>query len=417
MKFQKPKGTSDFYPEEMAVRNKIFDSLRGTALKYNFREIESPAFENFELIAKKAGREIEKQMFMLEQKGDEKLALRAELTPSSARMFIDKQKGLTKPVKWFALSRMWRYERPQAGRLREFYQFNCELFGSKFPEADAEVISLAADCLKDIGLKEGDFIVKINNRKLLEGLLMDFIDKKNIDDVMRIIDKKEKITEKEFEKELKQIKTTSEKIKKIISILNSPLKDLRNKRLNKKAEEGLNELLSVFSLLNKKYGNIKAELSTARGLAYYTGTVFEIFDRNQKYRSIVGGGRYDDMIKMFKGEQTPATGFALGYATLTLLLKEKNLLPKISLGPDYYVAAVNDSVRADAAEIAAGLRKNNYSVEFDLMSRNLSNQMKYANSIKAKKVIIIGPDELKSGKVNVKDMDSGEEEMIKLKNI
>lgn len=420
MKFQKPKGTSDFYPEDMALKNKIFDLIRNTAVKYNFKEIESPAFENIKLLTEKEGDEIKQQIFALGKRGNEELGLRFDLTVPAARMFIKKQKQLAKPVKWFCLNRMWRYERPQTGRLREFYQFNCEIFGSKNPEADAEVISLAIDSLKAVGLKEEDFFVKINNRKLLEGLLMDFVDKKNIEKIIRIIDKKSRLTEKEFKDELKKIKLKRkdlDKIKVILRLEESNLQDKGySKNLNKKAQEGLNELTLVYNLLKNKYKNIKIDLSTARGLAYYTGTVFEIFDEEQKYRSLAGGGRYDKMIEMFKGEPAPATGFALGYATLLLLLKEKNLLPEVKPNPDYYVAAVNDSVKEKAVEIAYKLRKR-YSVEFDLMNRNLSNQLKYANSINAKKVIIIGPDELKQGKVKVKDMSSGKEEMVITKNL
>src|SRR3989338_7334977 len=198
MAVQKPKGTVDFYPEELAVRSKLFDLLRQQALRYNFKEIESPAFENLSFLTKKEGEEIVGQIFSLEKRGDEQFGLRFDLTVPAARMFIEKQKSLPKPVKWFYLSRMWRYEQPQAGRLREFYQMSCEIFGSSKPEADAELLNLIIDCLASLGLTKNDFFIKINNRKLLEGLLLDIVDKNQTPGVIRIIDKRAKISQAEF---------------------------------------------------------------------------------------------------------------------------------------------------------------------------------------------------------------------------
>jgi len=414
---QKPTGTVDFFPEEMAIRKDIFRKFMKTAESYNFKQIETPAFENLSLLTKKEGEEIKQQIFTLEKKGDEEFGLRFDVTVPTARMFIEKQKSLPKPVKWFYLTRMWRYERPQKGRLREFYQYGTELFGSSKPEADAEVISLLIDSFLSVGLSPKDFFVKINNRKLLEGLLKEFIEEGNVFEITGIIDKKSKITEEEFDNELKKIKVDEEKINKIKNIINiSDLKQLKKLKLNDLAKEGLEELSNILKLLKTKKEFLKIDLSTARGLAYYTGTVFEAYDKDEKYRALAGGGRYDKMIEMFKGEPTPATGFGLGYATLTLLLKERNLLPKIGLGPDYFIAIVNDDVKENAIGIANKLRKK-CKVEIDLMQRNLGNQFKYANTINTKKVIAIGPDEIKQGKVKVKDMKTGKEESVDIDKI
>jgi len=404
MAYQKPKGTLDFYPDEKSVQKFIFNIIRQKAINYNFKEIETPAFENNSLLTKKEGEEITSQIFTLTKRGDESFGLRFDLTVPSARMFIEKQKAIPKPVKWFMLSRMWRYEQPQAGRLREFYQASFEVFGSNKPESDAEVLSLAIDILTSLKLTKKDFVININNRKLLEGLLLDIVDKKQIPEVIRIIDKKSKISQEAFDEEIKKLNTDPKAINKI---LNSDLKDIKPN--NKLAEDGLNELNSILTLLKNKKDYLKVDLSTARGLAYYTGTVFEIFDSKLKYRALAGGGRYDNLVELFDGQPTPATGFAMGYATLSLLLKDKKLLPVIDLGPDYYIAILNQEVKEDALKIVEKLRKNNI-VETDLMQRNLGNQFKYANSIGAKKVIVIGPDEIKSGKVKVKDMKTGKEE-------
>ena len=411
MAFKKPKGTLDFYPGEKALQRYIFDLIRSKAINYNFKEIESPAFEELNLLSKKEGEEIKSQIFTLDKRGNESFGLRFDLTVPTARMFIEKQKALPKPQKWFMLSRMWRYEQPQAGRLREFYQASFEVFGSNKPEADAEVLNLAIDVLTSLKLTSKDFQININNRKLLEGLLLDIVDKKQIPEVIRIIDKKSKITNEAFDEELKKLNVDSKEINKI---LNSDLKDIKPN--NELAKDGLKELNSILDLLKSKKEYLNVDLSTARGLAYYTGTVFEIFDKKGKYRALAGGGRYDKLIEMFDGQSTPATGFAIGYATLSLLLKDKKLLPEINLGPDYYIAILNDEVKEDALKIVSKLREKNI-VEVDLMQRNLGNQFKYADKISAKKVIVIGPDEIKSGIVKDKDMISGNEEEKNIKDI
>ncbi len=412
MAFRRVKGTVDYFPEDRLLQNMVFDIFRSAAIRYGFSEVEAPALESMPLLAAKSGEEIKKQIFTLDKRSGEELGMRFEFTASLARMFVERQKSLAKPVKWFSLGRMWRYEQPQAGRLREFYQFNAEIFGSGRPESDAEAISLAIESLKALGLTKKDFFVNINNRKLLQGLLLDIIPKSRLADVLRAIDKREKITEQEFDKELSFLE--KQKIIKIKELLQQDLDALDYSSMNNMAREGYDELKSVLGFLGRDI--VRFSISTARGLAYYTGTVFEVYDAKGKYRALAGGGRYDRMIELFGGQSTPATGFAMGYATLLLLLKEKGLLPKISLGPDYYIAVVSDDIRKEALKLASGLRKK-YSVDIDLMKRTLSKQLKYADSIGARKVIVLGPDELKSREVKIKDMATGKEKRIKISSL
>ena len=409
--FKKPTGTIDFFPEEMAIRNAIFNSLRKTSERFGFKEIEVPAFEDMRLLTKKAGEEIKTQIFVLEKKGEEEFGLRFELTASFARLFVEKQKALPKPVKWFGLSRMWRYERPQAGRLREFYQLSVELFGSDKPESDAEVIKLAINCFTDLGLTEEDFFVKVNNRKLLQGLLLNVTKKEKLDDVLRIMDKAKKITQDEFDKELKDIGVDPGKVREILNC--ETLANTERLIQNDLAREGYNELKAVLYDFDDRF--VQFDISVARGLAYYTGTVFEIFDKDEKLRALAGGGRYDKLIELYGGQPCPATGFAIGYSTLSLLLEQKEKVPTIDLKPDYFVIIIGDA-KEKAKEIIEKLRKK-YKVEKDLMRRNIGNQLKYANSIGAKKVIFIGPDELAKGIVKVKDMSSGEEKEVKIEEL
>lgn len=414
--FQKPKGTEDFYPEEQAVKNAVFGIFRKLCWKYGFSEVESPAFEKVTLLAKKSGEEIKEQLFLLKRKETEEFGLRFDLTVPLTRMFLQKQKEMAKPVKWFYTARMWRYERPQAGRMREFYQMGVELFGSRYPEADAEIINLAIETLKQLGLTERDFFVKLNNRKLLEGLMLKFVKEEKIGNIIRIIDKKARVAdEKEFNQMLSEAGIKLKDISKIKKILKADtIEKIEKIEKNAIANEGFNELKQVYSLLNSRFAKI--DLSTARGLAYYTGNVFEIFDKEESLRSICGGGRYDNLVELFGGQETPATGFAMGLSTLTLLLKKKRKLPKTSFAPDYYIAIMSDNVRLDAMRIVAEIRKK-YSVETDFMRRNLSKQLNYANAIGAKKLVVIGENEVKSGSLKVKDMKTGQEKSIKLSEL
>ncbi|MBW2994857.1 histidine--tRNA ligase [Candidatus Woesearchaeota archaeon] len=418
MAFERVKGAADFYPEDKEAMYQIYQKLRDVARRYSFQEVESPAFETNDLLTTKSGEEIKNQIFTLEKRSKEELGLRFDLTVPQTRMFIAKSKELAKPIKWFSFSRMWRYEQPQKGRMREFYQANIELFGSDKPQADAELISLLIDWLTSLGLTEKDFFIKINNRDLLEGLLSDFVPKNKIEEAVRLIDKSSKITEKDFEAALKDagIKN-AEQVKEIIKQkgpVQDVLQSIQTMIKNEKAQQGYDKLKEVVELLDEKF--IKIDLSVARGLAYYTGTVFECFDINEKYRAIAGGGRYDNMVQMFGGEKTPATGFAMGYSVLSLVLDERGLMPKPDLGPDYFVSIVNDSVREKAMEIVSKLRKQN-KVDYDLSGRNLTNQFEYASSIAAKKTIIVGPKDLENNEVTVRDMQSGEEKKVKVEEL
>jgi histidyl-tRNA synthetase len=416
MAFKKIKGATDYYPDDKYAQEKVFSVFSETAEGYGFSKVEAPAIETIELLTAKSGEEIKKQIFTIEKKGSEDLGLRFEFTASVARMFIEKQKAIQKPVKWFSIDRVWRYERPQAGRDREFYQYNAEIYGSANPEADAEVINLAIDSLLTLGLSKDDFYVKINNRKLLFGLLSDVVPEEKITNVIRVIDKRSKISEKDFETELDFLgKAAIEKIKKILTISWDKLKDLK---MNDNAEEGYKELSEVIKYLDSDI--IRFDITVARGLDYYTGTVFEIFDKSGKYRALAGGGRYDTMIELFGGQKTPATGFAMGYSTLSMLLSEKKLLANKVPGPDYYIATItegtDEKVIENAVKIAGKLRKK-ASVVTDLMRRQLGKQLSYADSINAKNVIFVGPEEIKKKKVKIKNMESGKETEIEISKI
>jgi len=414
MAFQNPKGTRDYYPEDKAVWNWMAGSFRRTAVSFGFQEVESPAFENLSVLCEKEGEEIKRQIFTLEKRGDESFGLRFDLTVPFTRMFVQKQRELPKPVKWFGISRMWRYEQPQKGRLREFYQFSCELFGSPTPEADAQIIRMAIEMMEAVGLSSKDIAVRVNNRILLQGIL-EGLGIKKIEETIIIIDKKSKIGDTAFEEELNKLKLTKGQVSSLQCMLAAT--DLsRLNGLSKEAQLGKEQLQAVLDLLGDKKEYIQIDLTTARGLAYYTGMVFEIFDRSGKYRALCGGGRYNNMIKQFGGEDCPATGFAMGFATMELLLDEKMKLPSTVDGVDYYIELISQApaVKKAAQQLATKLRSQGSSVDTDVMGRSLGKQMEYANKIKAKNVIVIGENEVKAKKARVKEMLTGNEEEIKL---
>lgn len=407
MAFNKAPGTRDFFPEDMNPRNNVIANLKSICKDYSFSEVDCPDIESLALLTAKSGPEIKEQVFNLAKKGGEELALRPEFTPTVARMFIEKQKVLQKPVKWFSFGRCWRYERPQKGRLREFFQLNAETYGSKSSLADAEIISLAIDCLISLGLKKNDFKVKINSRELLESLLKD-LGVKNSVEVFRVIDKKRKISPEAFDEELKKAGLDNKQTKKLLKLLNE--KDISK-------IDGADKLIQVFKYLKKlgKKDFIEFDLSIARGLAYYTGTVFECYDKEEKFRAVFAGGRYDKMIEQLGGQPCPAVGFAMGDATLQLLLEEKKLWPEAETGVEYFIAPMTEKQIPFALEVLTKVRKN-YTADIDLMGRKLDKQLKFASSI-AKKVIIIGEEEVKSKKLTVKDLDSGKQEKISLDKI
>ena len=412
--YRKPKGTKDYYPEDMALLKKIEESLRSTAESYGFMEVESPAFESMELLTAKQGDEIREQIFTLEKKGEgkkkEEYGLRFDLTVPMTRMFIEKQKELPKPARWFSIGRMWRYERPQAGRQREFRQLSVELFGSDRPEADAEIIRMAIDCLKNRGLTSKDFVIRINNRIVLQDFIKS-LELDNFEEVFRAIDKKLKIPEDAWEKELEKVSFNKEDIKKLNEFLNT--KEINKVSVESKAKDDLKKMIE---LLRDRKDYIELDFSTVRGLSYYTSTVFEIFDRKGKLRSIAGGGRYDNLVELFRGDSCPATGFAIGFSTLALLLEENRKLPDAEVSVDYYIAPIGEKALRKAEKIADKLRKK-ASVELDLMGRSISKQMGYADRINARNTIIIGDDELKQKIMKVRDMKTGKEKKVSIDKI
>jgi histidyl-tRNA synthetase len=348
------------------------------------------------------------------------LAIRPELTPTLARMIAEKQKSLTKPIRWYSIARCWRYEQPQSGRLREFFQFNLDCLGSESMQLDAEVIATAAEIMKSFGLDETDFYIRLGNRKLIESMILSAgIKKSELKDVSRLIDKLEKIGEKNFSLSMKDLKIDDETTENLLKILKiNDVKDIDEEALDEEGKSGLKEIKELMKYISyyklEKY--VEFDASIMRGFDYYTSTVFEVFDRSRKYRAVAGGGRYDNLVQDFGGEKLAGVGYGMGDVVLQLFLEEKKKLPEYKKGIDYFVAVMNENCLAYAIKVAAKLRKK-YNVEIELLGRNISKQFNYADKIKAEKVIIIGDDEAEKKIVKIKDLKTGSEKTEKYEEL
>ncbi len=411
---QRLKGFREIYPEEAETRKKIFDTIEEIGRSYGFKKVETPSLEPLELYKRKSGEEIVDETYSFKDKAGRDVTLTPELTPSLARMFSNKEQELSKPVKWFCGQKLWRYEQPQSGRLREFYQPNFDIFGSK--KGEEELISLAYDILTELGLSENDFVFKIGHRSLAKGL----IEELNVEDekkLYRAIDKKERLDEKEFRDLLKESGLNKKDIDLVISFVEIEDIDKISKVIKndfiKKGEKDIVSLLNNLESYNVR-SSCEFDSSIVRGLDYYTGTVFECFDANKELRSIFGGGRYDDLIESLGGPSTPAVGLGIGDATLELLLKKNNNWSR-ETKIDYYIAIIGD-VRDTAINIASSLRQKGYKTDIELSGKSFSEQLRRADKLNADNTIIVGEKDLSEDVITIKNMRTGEQEKTPLED-
>lgn len=410
------KGVYDRYPEEWATWKKLIEIVDETAKEFGFREFNPPSIERQELWTEKEEDSVTDEMYAFTDKGDNQITLIPEQTPTRARM-IQKRKDLKTPIKWYDTSKRWRYEDVTKGRDREFLQGDFDIFGIESVEADAEIIAAAATVYKKLDL---DNRVKflINDRKLLESIL-EAQKIKNTEEAMKVIDDKEKISREEFLDDLQACglsKDEAEQVDELTSI-SGPILDqigeLREKAPKESQSsidrlESLGEALESYDIADM----CRFDLSIVRGLAYYTGLVFEAFDSEGELRALFGGGRYDELVGVFGDRSVPAVGFAFGYSPTIELLKKEERYPLNEVETDIYVLSVSESVRDTALDYATKLRSEGLTVETDLASRGFGSQLGYADDLNAERVLIVGERDLENNEVTMKHMDSGEEEKI-----
>lgn len=411
-----PRGTRDFPPEEMQKRRCIEQTMRTTFKNFGYREIKTPTFEHLEIFTEKSGEEIISEIYTFKDKGGRKLALRPELTAPVMRFYVEKLQMEPKPLKLFYFGNCYRYDRPQKGRYREFTQAGCELIGTKNPEAIAELIALAYIIVKNTGLKK--IKLKIGNLDILQMIFKEYnISKEQEKYITPLIDKGEY---KELENALRDFDKTKEITQDFISLLKTSDQDkIRNIiKNNKDAVEEFNSLLEITDYLKNsfKINDFQIELGIVRGLDYYKGPVFEIEAPNLgAEKQICGGGSYK-LVSLFGGKETPTSGFALGFDRIIVALdQEKKAFSKYAI--DYYIIPVGNELIDKSLKITQGLRQKGYSADIDLMRRGISKALKYANSINAKKSIIIGSKEIEKNSVTIKDMQTGEQKIKKINDL
>ena len=405
------RGTRDFYPEDMRARNWLFEKFHSAALAHGFEEYDSPVLETEELYTRKAGEEITKQLYNFEDKGGRKVALRPEMTPSLARMVMARSGALPLPIKWYSIPQCWRYERTQRGRGREHYQWNVDIWGAEGIEADAELLSTLTHFFRSVGLTEDDLVIKVSSRKVLEEVLGSLgIEGEEFAKTCIIVDKMVKLPEDAIQAQLAELGIASESISTIQSVLGiSEFRDLESALGSD--SESVRELSSLFSLV-ESYGIgdwVEFDASVVRGLAYYTGPVFEAHDRAGELRAICGGGRYDRLIGTLGGKDLPATGFGFGDMVVMELLSSKGLVPDIPSSVSDVVFSMGPELRGASMRVASSLRSKGHSVDLVLEDKRMKWVFKHAERVGAGRLVMGMPEEWSKGNVRIKELDSGEE--------
>lgn len=411
------KGVRDFYPEELFVQNYIFETWRKAVESFGYTEYGASILESSELYKAKSGEEIvNEQTYTFIDRGEREVTLRPEMTPTVARLVAAKEQELAFPLRWYSIPNLFRYEKPQRGRLREHWQLNVDLFGVDTDLADVEVINVAYQIMKKFGAKDEDFIIKINDRKIVNELYKKFeLGEEASQKVSKIIDKKDKIPVSTFEASLAEI--IGDKTSEFIKVLESGQKLVE---FLGPENEHTNKLASLIEKLTKAgVSNISFEPTLMRGFDYYTGTVFEVFDLHKdNNRSVFGGGRYDDLVDMFgSSRKIPAIGFGAGDVTARDFLEVHGLLPKYTSTTKVYICTLGEEYIEKAEELASNLRASGINVAVDLSQKKVGDQIKIASKQSIPFVICIGEDEAKSGVYPVKNLETGEEKKAKSEEI
>jgi histidyl-tRNA synthetase len=420
--FQRLPGFRDFPPQEHALRSHIQDAWRRVARRYGFQEYDAPPLEPLELYVEKSGAEIVDQLYNFTDKGGREVALRPEMTPSLARMLVDRSRSLPKPIRWFSAPQLFRYERQQRGRLREHFQWNVDVLGEEGVLADAEVLAVAIDGLRELGLTSADFRARVSDRRLLAALLGAVgVPEEKTATAFAVVDKVER---EGREKSMKRLETevglAPAAAEQVLALFANPtLAAAEPYRGNPGVDDAIARLESYLAALDAMgLGDFaEVDLTIVRGLAYYTGIVFELFDTKRTLRAICGGGRYDKLLERVGGESLPAVGFGMGDVVLGELLAERGLIPAYAPSVDYFIVTVDAAQRHLALEVAHRLREQGHSVQYALKEQAVRKQLSAAGVAGAKKTIILGPDEVAAGVAVVRDMASGGESKVAIEGI
>ena len=417
MQGQALPGFRDFYPDELALRNYIFATWREVARRYAFQEYDGPPLEPLELFTEKSGAEIEQQLYAFEDKGGRKVALRPEMTPTLARMVAAHAQALKKPIRWFSIPQLFRYERQQRGRLREHFQLNMDIIGEASPLADAELIAAAVDMMRAFGLGPQDVQARVSDRRVLRTLLVGGgLTESQLPASFDAIDKSERVPQDALAEVLAKGGLASHQASVVFEVASLRSIDGVSAALAKvKGGEEAGESIrtAVEALRAMGLGEfVSVDLTIVRGLAYYTGIVFELFDTGKKLRAICGGGRYDGLLKALGGVDLPALGFGMGDVVLGELLRERAPADQASTQLDAFLIAVSGEDVAPVLTLAHELRDRGVAVEYGLRPAAIRKQLELAAARGALRAVIVGPDERADGAVVVRDLKAGTEERV-----
>lgn len=409
------KGVRDFYPEDYFIQNYIFKVWKNTVESFGYSQYDASILEPAELYRAKSGEEIvNEQTYTFTDRGEREVTLRPEMTPTVARMVAAKERELVLPLRWFSIPNLFRYEKPQRGRLREHWQLNVDLFGVESNFADIEIINIAYQIMKNFGAKDEDFIVKINDRRLIKKLYEKFeLSEENSYKVSKIIDKKDKISAPAFKESLSEI--LADKTDEFINLLNS-----HEKLLDFLGENEVSKQLvdTIERLLKLGVKNIYFDPTLMRGFDYYTGVVFEVFDTNpENNRSVFGGGRYDELMDIFGARKVPSVGFGAGDVTAKDFLETHGLLPEFKCIAKIQICTASNTLKDEALLLAQKLRSLNIQTSVDLTDKKLGDQIKNADKNKIPFVLVLGEDEVKSEVYSLKNLSTGEEKKVKIEEI
>jgi histidyl-tRNA synthetase len=418
--FQSLPGFREFYPDAFARRNHVFRLWRQAAHTHGFQEYDAPVLEPLDLYRRKSGDEIEAQLFSFTDKGGREVALRPEMTPTVCRLVGAKASSLKRPIKWFSIAEFYRYERAQKGRERAFFQFNADIFGEPGPEAEIELLGLLVQCLRGFGLTSADVYVRLSDRNLwfyyLEAL--GFSDEQ-ARAILSAVDKFEKMGDDAFKgysdahgpldpqkkaQILAFLKVTT------LADLESALAGIGGEKLAARLADWRTVLAGIDAMGIGDF--VSVDLGVVRGLAYYTGFVFEAFDRKGELRAIAGGGRYNDLVEKLGGPALPAVGFAIGDVTMALLLEQRGLMPTVAQAPDVYAVIGGPAARKAAFGDIAALRGAGFRVDYPLKDVAFGKQLKAASDSGAKLALIYGDDEVAKGVVKIRDLTAREEHEV-----
>lgn len=412
-----PKGTRDFYPPDMRLRTWLFAQWRAVAALHGFAEYDAPVLEAEALYTRKAGEEVTQQLYTFEDKGGRAVALRPEMTPSLARMVMAKGGGLPLPLKWYSLPQCWRYERMTRGRRREHYQWNMDVWGVAGIEAEAELLSAMVAFFKRVGLTSADVGIKVNSRGVIGEVLTGLgVPEDKFAATCVLVDKLEKVPVAAVQDDLAALGLETETVERIVAVLANTSLDAIAAVLPPDSR-AVPELSRLFALC-EAYGIgdwVAFDASVVRGLAYYTGVVFEAFDRRGELRAVAGGGRYDALLETFGGAPTPAAGFGFGDAVIVELLKDRGLLPTFETsGFDAVVFAMGEDLYGAAVGVAGTLRAAGRTVDLVLERKKPKWVFKHAARNGARYCVLVAGDEYANGEVAVKDLAAGEQRAVKI---